>query len=199
MWNCRNKKDNNGDEKPYEKKKTSSNLIGLFIFLNIFFVVILVGGFIWNHYLLADNQERIITKYDSCVAAINKDTIRQQTKNEHVILKLQDNEEAIKNILEQEYNKIQSEYESVEIWVGVITVVFLIFSFYSLFKTEQFEKLSREASHRILGKAEDWERKEKDYDKQVGDLKRDMKAALDDTQQKKDELEKKYKSLFRSA
>lgn len=46
----------------------------------------------------------------------------------------------IRSLLQLEFNKIQNEYEALEIWAGILTVVFLIFSFYSLFKTEQIGK-----------------------------------------------------------
>lgn len=42
-----------------------------------------------------------------------------------------------KALLELEFNKIQNEYETLALWAGILTVVFLIFSFYSMFKTDE--------------------------------------------------------------
>lgn len=42
----------------------------------------------------------------------------------------------VRDILDRQLAKIQQEYETLEVWCGIITVVFLIFSFYSLFKVE---------------------------------------------------------------
>lgn len=53
--------------------------------------------------------------------------------------------EEMKSLLDLEFNKIQNEFEALEIWAGVLTVIFLIFSFYSLFKTEQMEQQSKTA------------------------------------------------------
>lgn len=50
-----------------------------------------------------------------------------------------DEKDEIKALLELEFSKIQSEYESLEIWAALITIVFLVFSFYSLFKLERIE------------------------------------------------------------
>lgn len=197
--NRTNVENNKVDYEKCDNSKDPSNLIIWFIILNVIFVIILVGGLIWNHSLLANSQERIINKYDSCVAAISKDTIIQRDKDDIILLKLQDKEESINGILEQGYNKILSEYESVEIWVGIITVVFLIFSFYSLFKTEQFERVSREATHRISKKADDWDQKEKYYESQLKELKGKLKATLNDTQRKTDELEETFNNSIENA
>lgn len=42
----------------------------------------------------------------------------------------------VRDVLDRQSSKIQQEYETLEVWCGIITVVFLIFSFYSLFKVE---------------------------------------------------------------
>lgn len=49
----------------------------------------------------------------------------------------------IQTMLEMQMPRIQTEYETLSLWAGIVTVVFLIFSFYSLFKTDQ---LSHQAS-----------------------------------------------------
>ena len=48
-----------------------------------------------------------------------------------------------KALLELEFNKIQNEYETLALWAGILTIVFLIFSFYSMFKTEELLKQGR--------------------------------------------------------
>lgn len=42
----------------------------------------------------------------------------------------------IQILLSTQTIKIQNEYESLQIWCGLLTIVFLIFSFYSIFKAE---------------------------------------------------------------
>lgn len=49
-----------------------------------------------------------------------------------------------KDLLEMQFAKIQHESESLEVWCGILTVVFLIFSFYSLFKTDELVHQGRE-------------------------------------------------------
>lgn len=48
-----------------------------------------------------------------------------------------------KALLELEFNKIQNEYQTLALWAGILTIVFLIFSFYSMFKTEELLKQGR--------------------------------------------------------
>lgn len=55
----------------------------------------------------------------------------------------------VKSLLELQFNKIQNEYETLEIWTALLTIVFLIFSFYSLFKSERFEEQSRMTTREI--------------------------------------------------
>lgn len=49
-----------------------------------------------------------------------------------------------KDLLEMQFAKIQHETESLQIWCGILTIVFLIFSFYSLFKTDELVRQGKE-------------------------------------------------------
>lgn len=49
-----------------------------------------------------------------------------------------------RDLLEMQFAKIQHETESLQIWCGILTIVFLIFSFYSLFKTDELVQQGRD-------------------------------------------------------
>lgn len=55
----------------------------------------------------------------------------------------------IKQTLDEEFNKIENEYESQEIWTGLLTIVFLVFTFYSLLKTEEQERQAQDTLRQI--------------------------------------------------
>lgn len=55
----------------------------------------------------------------------------------------------IKRTLDDEFNKIENEYESQEIWTGLLTIVFLVFTFYSLLKTEEQERQAHDTLRQI--------------------------------------------------
>lgn len=58
------------------------------------------------------------------------------------------------DLLEMQFAKIQHETESLQIWCGILTIVFLIFSFYSLFKTDELLQRSKEYSIEIAAMKE---------------------------------------------
>ena len=49
-----------------------------------------------------------------------------------------------KILLELEFNRIQHEFNIIALWAGILTIVFLIFSFYSIFKTDDLMKQAKE-------------------------------------------------------
>lgn len=69
----------------------------------------------------------LIDELDASVRAVQIANIQAETKA----------------LLELEFNKIQNEYETLALWAGILTIVFLIFSFYSMFKTEELLKQGR--------------------------------------------------------
>lgn len=56
-----------------------------------------------------------------------------------------DNNQRIVNLLESELSKIQNEYEVLNLWCALLTVVFLIFSFFSIFKANEMANQSEAA------------------------------------------------------
>ena len=73
-----------------------------------------------------------------------KEKIKSDPNHEYKLLR-----DEIRSLLQLEFNKIQNEYEALEIWAAILTVVFLIFSFYSFFKTEKLEEDGRKSINRI--------------------------------------------------
>lgn len=57
--------------------------------------------------------------------------------------------EDTRNLLELEFNKIQHEYDVLALWGGILTIVFLIFTFYSLSKSDEINRQSQEIAENI--------------------------------------------------
>ena len=53
--------------------------------------------------------------------------------------------EEIRMMLDAQSVKVQNEYESLQIWCGLLTIVFLVFSFYSVFKADNIVRQGNEA------------------------------------------------------
>ena len=81
-----------------------------------------------------------------------------------------------RDLLQMQFAKIQHEYEALEIWCGILTVIFLIFSFYSLFKTDDLVKQGREGLKELVGirrNAEiEMKRLSKDGNNEISEFKR---------------------------
>ena len=73
-----------------------------------------------------------------------KDKIKADPNQEYKVLR-----DEIRSLLQLEFNKLQNEYESIEVWAAILTVIFLIFSFYSLFKTERLEEKGYQSISKI--------------------------------------------------
>lgn len=78
---------------------------------------------------IPDNLAKLCTTLDNAV----------QTLDAH------QNNERIGNLLELEFSKIQNEYEVLNLWCALLTVFFLVFSFFSIFKTNEMTKQGEDA------------------------------------------------------
>lgn len=52
-------------------------------------------------------------------------------------------------LLQLEYGKLQSDFNFISIWGAVITIVFLVFSIYSMFKVDQLQSQSQDSYNKI--------------------------------------------------
>ena len=89
--------------------------------------------------------------------------------------------ENIEKLLHLEIAKIEEERTSLTLWIGMITVVFLIFSFYSMLKSDDLVKQSQDGLDKI-----------QECNKKVEEIKTTWENKISEVDK---ELEKKYKSL----
>ena len=117
-------------------------------------IIICCAGYGYTVYLqnqsLKEGQQKIISTFEKHFIKDGNTKYNFVPFPSNNKLKLEQEErelayEEIKSMLDLEFNKIQNEFEALEIWTGIITVIFLIFSFYSLFKTEQLEQQGKTA------------------------------------------------------
>jgi hypothetical protein len=120
-------------------------------------------------------------KDDSFVSLekINNDVELNTCQN---IIRIIDN---IEKLLHLEIAKIEEERTSLTLWIGIITVVFLIFTFYSLIKSDELVKTSRESMIEI---------------REIEHTSRDTKKRIDkefkECEEKIKSLEQKYESKY---
>lgn len=78
-------------------------------------------------------------------------------------------QERTKELLDMEFSKIQNEYEVLNLWCALLTVVFLIFSFFSIFKTTEMSRQGEEALTSLRTTAIEAKQKSASIDDKVTD------------------------------
>ena len=122
-------------------------------------LLICCGFYILAIYLhnghIIEGQNRIIRTYVHQVEKLETRKVSANIRESQREKEMEVFHQEVKSLLELEFNRIQNEFEAIEIWTGILTVIFLIFSFYSLFKTEQLENQSKDELMRIKKISED--------------------------------------------
>lgn len=135
---------------------------------------------------IVEGQNRIIRIYTNQIEKMETAKAPQNIRDSLREKELQTFHEEVKSLLELEFNRIQNEFEAIEIWTGVLTVIFLIFSFYSLFKTEQLENQSRDELAKLKKLFEDGQLK-------LGKFDANSETALTKLNTSVDEIKKNVK------
>lgn len=108
--------------------------------------------------------------------------------DEHLVASMQDFMQISQSKLEMESVKIQSDFAVLSLWAGILMIVFLVFSIYSMYKTDELLRQSREGLNAIQEKDD----KANDIIKRVDDKVREelmkvSKIANTEIQRIKDE------------
>ena len=74
-----------------------------------------------------------LREQNECITRIASDTLSLQYRN-------MTSSVMSEKMLELHLNKIEHEYTNITVWASVLTIIFLVFSFFSLFKIEQSRK-----------------------------------------------------------
>lgn len=110
-------------------------------------------------------------------------------------------------LLELQYTKIQSDYAILSLWAGVLMVVFLVFTIYSMFKTDEILKQSRvglkaveDAEEKVDKVIKSVENRTKDEIKKVSEtakeeknrIQQDASSTIDDVRNEIEEMRKGF-------
>ncbi len=108
----------------------------------------------------------------------------------------------IQILLSTQTIKIQNEYESLQIWCGLLTIVFLIFSFYSIFKAENIvrqgdnaltdiRKIKKDAQESVDGISDKVNKKIDEYiDKADTSISKEKENGIEELNKKVEEMKK---------
>ncbi|MDE5757363.1 MAG: hypothetical protein K2H85_02000 [Allobaculum sp.] len=106
------------------------------------------------------DKDTTLSSQDRLTIAAKLDSL-----NEKIVR--QDFDQKITNLLEIESTKIQNEFEVLNLWCALLTVVFLIFSFFSIFKTNEMSRRGEDALKALRATEIEAERKSESIDAQV--------------------------------
>ncbi len=144
-----------GTQTPKEMSFWEKYTLVITFFVTVILSIAVYGVAVYiQHERFVESQERIVSIFRCQTTHPTKQLVRFNKTIQQQQEELEQFHQEIKSLLDLEFNRIQNEFESFEIWAGIITIIFLIFSFYSLFKTEQFERQGKETLD-FIRKAED--------------------------------------------
>lgn len=107
------------------------------------------------------------------------------------------------DLLEMQFAKIQHETESLQILCGILTIVFLIFSFYSLFKTDDLLQRSKESSLEIAAMKDTGKNAVDNFriksKVSIESFKRDAKSVLSEAEMRIDVQKEELESFLKIA
>lgn len=97
------------------------------------------------------SQEEIVKANSDAIIRIESQLSQAVTEsrdscyyaNEQLVASLLDYAVSIKSLLELETTRIQSDYSLLSLWAGILMIVFLVFSIYSMFKTDEVLRQSK--------------------------------------------------------
>lgn len=140
------------------------------------------------------NRMQILSQYDTCITKGNL-VLDAELEKQWLNLEIKQSYEDVKHLLELEFNKIQHEYDVLALWGGILTIVFLIFTFYSMGKTDEINRHSQELVKEIEGHQTKVKEKVVSIDSTIETAAKDAAAK---TNKKLTDIEKKIPTINES-
>ena len=204
---------------PDTKEKKSLCNVWLFIGLSALCTVIAWcvmdranGRLDATHAKIIEHQQKSIQSIDSLLCiykTLTTDTVKSIGSKEIAqlnsqLLKVAEASEEkytgerICNLLESELSKIQNEYEVLNLWCALLTVVFLIFSFFSIFKANEMANQSEDALKRMRDIKREVEKKSESIESDIRLAKTkigEVEQSISKLQTDHNNLDSRYKIL----
>lgn len=162
--------DNNMGKK--ENKTSNRNPIVYWFCVTIFFILILLVSYLCHSTkTLTESQERIITEHVRHIAKvdslffdlkevvlssdsdkiINAPVLLSQLQKDSAVFKREIllSQEEMSNLVEMHIDKIENDYAQIGIWGGVLSVIFIIFGFFAIFKIEESKSEAKDVLNEV--------------------------------------------------
>ena len=144
-----------------------------FIWLVVIFSCFCAGILCWLVYDNSCQKKQIVQQHAEYLMAqkelladvkINKGIAQV---NENVLQSIETEEKTIESLLQLQTNLQHSQFTLLSVWAGILMIVFLVFSLYSMFKTDELVKQARDSINTIGNSKAEVDRKIQDIDSKV--------------------------------
>lgn len=144
-----------------------------FIWLVVIFSIFCIGILGWLVYDNSCQKKQIVQFHAEYVTAQKELLADVKTNkgiaqvNENILQNIETEEKTIESLLQLQTNLQHSQFTLLSIWTGILMIVFLVFSLYSMFKTDELVKQARESIDTIGNSKAEVDRKIQDIDTKV--------------------------------
>lgn len=122
-----------------------------FLWTIIIASIIAIGSFIFLILHFNKDNHEIVSSHQLAINAVN-DLLKPATMskdscyyvNEQLALSMENYMQTSQSLLELQSSRIQSEHTILSLWAGILMIVFLVFSIYSVFKTDELLRQGRD-------------------------------------------------------
>lgn len=139
------------------------------------------------HELLITQFEEMKQLHEKYDGKIQRDSLQLMTERQLL-------EGQVKTMLDLHLNKIEHEYSNITLWAAVLTILFLVFSFYSIFKMDslvhqgnegvnEIRQLKRDGDEVIQGISKNGEKILKENNAAIEKAKSDLSDFINNQQQ----------------
>lgn len=190
-----------------------------FIWTIVIASLLSIAGFVCIICSFRSSQEKIVVANNEAINRIESQLSMAAAEsrdscyyaNDQLVASLQEYAVSIKSLLELETTRIQSDYTLLSLWAGILMIVFLVFSIYSMFKTDEVLRQSKigldavdEAGRRansMITKVDDKIKEEletvsKKAKEEIETIKKEAMTTHDEIQEDIDEKQKSFEEKY---
>lgn len=129
---------------------------GKFLIAVVVITVVMVVLFVCEVCFYHSSLQSIVETHSSFVSKFEKSidplTMSKDScvyANDQLVNSMREYMQSTQSILDLQSSKIQADFTLLSLWAGILMIVFLIFSIYSMFKTDELMKQGREGLRAI--------------------------------------------------
>lgn len=209
------------EKKQQLKMRRRSNNCILYCFCGVFFVTLVFFAIYLccSYKIFKDSQEKIATEnvkhiakvdsifYDMKTVILSNDTgtianaqaLLSQLQNDSALVRREIllSQEEMKNLVTLHIDKIDNDYSQIGIWGGILSIIFLIFGFFAIFKIEETKTEARNVLDDVKEQGKDTinevQSQASELSKSINDIRQESNNFIDSKTKVFEELVKNIK------